>query len=157
MLQDGVRGNRRSKEEELRIKTEIHKLLPMKDDDEIMDILGLPNSTYYRYKSKIHREARKIWKRACKESLEYRALQVKKSLELCIKVNQEIALDTAEPPKDRIVASQVIVDAHLDLFRLILDGPDVTKRDVIESKSIVDDDNVQFTHDTSQRYTRIRR
>jgi hypothetical protein len=68
MLQKGIRGNKRSKEEELRIMSDIQKLLPQKNDDEIMDLLALPNSTYYRYKAKVYKEAKKLWKKVCQES-----------------------------------------------------------------------------------------
>jgi hypothetical protein len=126
MLQEGIRGNKRSREEELRIMSDIQKLLPQKNDDEIMGLLGLANSTYYRYKSKIYKEEKKIWKQVCKESLEHRALQIKKSLELCIKVNQEIALDPKQSAKDRIEASQIMVEAEEEMFLLLKDGPNLT-------------------------------
>lgn len=126
MLQEGILGNKRSKEEELRTMAEIHKILPTRDDDEIMELLGLANSTYYRYKSKIYKEARKISKQICKESVEHRALLTKKSLELCIKVNQEIAIDPKQPAKDRIEASEVMVQAEEELLMLIKDGPNLT-------------------------------
>lgn len=48
---------------------------------EIIDTLGMPNSTYYRYKYKIYKEAKKLWNQVCTESLEYRALLIKKSFE----------------------------------------------------------------------------
>jgi hypothetical protein len=57
----GIRGNKRSKINQLRIMTEIKKLLSDKDDYEIMKILGIPNSTYYRYKSQIYQEDRELW------------------------------------------------------------------------------------------------
>jgi hypothetical protein len=88
-----------------------------------MNTLGIPNSTYYRYKSKIYKEAKTLWKQVCIESLEYRALEIKKSLDLCIKVNEEIAIDPNQPAKDRIEASQLMVDAQIDIFRLLKEGP----------------------------------
>lgn len=134
MLQEGVRGNRRSKDEELRIISDIQKLLPDKDDYEIMDLLALPNSTYYRYKSKIYREARKIWKRVTKESLEYRALMIKKALEVSIRVNEQIALDPKQLAKDRIEASQILVEAEEDMFLLFRDGPELIKINAMEDR-----------------------
>jgi hypothetical protein len=38
-----------------------------------MKILGIPNSTYYRYKSQIYQEDRELWNQIAKESLESRA------------------------------------------------------------------------------------
>jgi hypothetical protein len=73
-MKQAIRGVKRSKEEEIRIMKDIFDLLPKHDDYEIMDTLGIPNSTYYRYKSKIYKEAKKMWKQVCIESLEYRAV-----------------------------------------------------------------------------------
>jgi hypothetical protein len=125
MLQEGVRGNKRSKEEELRIMSDILKLLPQKNDDEIMDILGLPNSTYYRYKTKVYKEAKNIWKNVCQESLEHRALLIKKTLDLCIRINEEIAKDPSQPAKDRIQASQFMVEAQTEMLQLLRDGQEL--------------------------------
>jgi hypothetical protein len=52
---------------------------------EVMNTLGIPNWTFYRYKTKIYKQSRKIWEQICKESLEYKALQTKKSLDFCIR------------------------------------------------------------------------
>lgn len=128
MLQQGVRGNKRSKEEEVRIMSDIQKLLPNKNDDEIMDILGLPNSTYYRYKTKVYKEAKKIWKKVCQESLEHRALLIKKTLDLCIRINEEIAKDPNQPAKDRIQASQFMVDAQAEMLELLREGQKLLKQ-----------------------------
>ena len=122
-----TRGNKESKEEEMRIMNDISDLLPKHNDSKIMNTLGIPNSTYYRYKSKIYKEAKKLWKQVCIESLEYRALEIKKSLDLCIKINEEIAIDPNQPAKDRIEASQLIVDAQITMFRLLKEGPDVIR------------------------------
>jgi hypothetical protein len=60
LMKQHSRGNKRSKINQLRIMTEIKKLLLDKDDYEIMKILGIPNSTYYRYKSLIYQEDREL-------------------------------------------------------------------------------------------------
>lgn len=122
-----VRGNKKAKEEQLRIMTDIVNLSHKHDDCEIMNTLGIPNATYYRYKSKIYKQSKKLWEQVCKESLELRALQIKKSLDLCIKINEEIALDQNQHAKDRMEASQLIVDAQITIFRLLKDGPDVIR------------------------------
>ena len=123
MLQEGVRGNKRSKEEKLRILSDIQQLLPNKNDDQIMDLLALPNSTYYRYKSKVYKEAKKIWKQVCQESLEHRLLLIIRTVDLAIKINEQIALDPKQPAKDRILATQVMSEAQIDMFRILRDGP----------------------------------
>ncbi len=61
-----------------------------------MSTLGLPNSTYYRYKSKIYKESKKIWNDICTKSLEHRALALKKKLELSVKVNEKNSYITSK-------------------------------------------------------------
>jgi len=123
LIEKGIRGNKRSKINQLRIMTEIKKLLSDKDDYEIMKILGIPNSTYYRYKSQIYQEDRELWTQIANESLESRALKIMKSLEICIKVNTEIATDKQLDPKDRIEASIKIVDANIMAYNILENGP----------------------------------
>src|SRR5437867_2937327 len=122
MMQNRVRGNKKSKIEELKIMSDIQKLLPSKNDDEIMEMCELPNSTYYRYKAKVYKEAKKIWKQVCQETLEHGALLIKKTLDLCIRVNEEIAMDPKQPVKDRIQASQFMVEAQLNMLKLLKEG-----------------------------------
>jgi hypothetical protein len=99
------------------------KKLSDKNDYEIMKILRIPNSTYYRYKSKITREDRELWNQIAKESLESRAVKIMKSLELCIAVNTVIATDKQLDPKDRIEASIKIVDANIMAYNILENGP----------------------------------
>ena len=94
-----------------------------KDDYEIMKILGIPNSTYYRYKSQIYQQDRELWNQIAKESLESRALKIMKSLQLCIKVNTEIATNKELDPKTRIEASVKVVDANIMAYNILENGP----------------------------------
>lgn len=123
LIKKDIRGNKRSNINQLRIMTEITKLLSDKDDYEIMKILGIPNSTYYRYKSQIYQQDRELWNQIAKESLESRALMIMKSLELCIVVNTEIATDKQLDPKDRIEASIKIVDTNIMAYNILENGP----------------------------------
>lgn len=93
--------------------TEIKKLISDKDDYEIMKTLGIPNSTYYRYKSQMYQQDRELWNQIAKESLESRALKTMRALQLCIKVNTEIATNKELDPKTRIEASVKVVDANI--------------------------------------------
>jgi hypothetical protein len=123
LIEQGIRGKKRSKINQLRIRTEIKKLLSDKDDYEVMKILGIPNSTYYRYKSQIYQEDRELWNQIAKESLESRAVKIMKSLELCIAVNTEIATDKEQDPKARIEASIKVVDANIMAYNILEKGP----------------------------------
>jgi ACT domain-containing protein len=99
LIKQDIKGNKRGKINQLRIMTEIRKLLPDRVDYEIMKILGIPNSTYYRYKSQIYQQDRELWNQIARESLESRALKIMKSLEICIAVNTEIATDKQQDPR----------------------------------------------------------
>jgi hypothetical protein len=123
LIEQGIRGNKRSKINQLKIMTEIRKLLPDRVDYEIMKILGIPNSTYYRYKSQIYQQDTELWNQIAKESLESRALKIMKSLELCIAVNTEIATDKQQDPKSRIEASIKLVDANIMAYNILENGP----------------------------------
>jgi hypothetical protein len=123
LIEQGIRGNKRGKINQLRIMTEIKKLISDKDDYEIMKTLGIPNSTYYRYKSQIYQEDRELWNQIAKESLESRAVKIMKSLELCIAVNTEIATDKQLDPEDRIEASIKVVDANIMAYNILENGP----------------------------------
>ena len=90
---------------------------------EIMKILGIPNSTYYRYKSQIYQQDRELWNQIAKESLESRALKIMKSLQLCITVNTEIATNKEQDPKTRIEASVKVVDANIMAYNILENGP----------------------------------
>jgi hypothetical protein len=122
-MQQITRGNKRSKEDQLRIMTDIQDLMPKHTDLEIISTLHLPCSTYYRYKSKIYKESKKLWNEICTESLEYRALEIKKSLDLSIKVNEQIATDQNQSAQDRMEAAQLMVNAQLNILKLLKEGP----------------------------------
>ena len=123
LIKKDIRGNKRSKINQLRIMTEIKELLSDKDDYEIMKMLGIPNATYYRYKSQIYQEDRELWNQIAKESLESRAVKIMKSLELCIAVNTEIATDKEQDARARIDASIKVVDANIMAYNILENGP----------------------------------
>jgi hypothetical protein len=60
MIPKGVRGNKRSRTEILKIENKIRVLFysenPRYTDEQILEILQIPKRTYDRYKSKIWRE-----------------------------------------------------------------------------------------------------
>jgi hypothetical protein len=123
LIEPGIRGKKRSKINQLRIMAEIKKLLSDNDDYEIMKMLRIPNSTYYRYKSQIYRQDRELWNQIAKESLESRAIKIMKSLERCIAINTEIARDKQQDPKARIDASIKVVDANIMAYNILENGP----------------------------------
>jgi uncharacterized protein YfbU (UPF0304 family) len=123
MFPEGVRGNKRSKEGQFKLMKEIRKRLSIKNDYEIMKILEIPNSTFYRYKSRIHREDKELWCQAMLEPLESRALKIYEILEESFRINKKIALNENAKPMDRIKASKGMVNAQYNILKLLKMGP----------------------------------
>jgi ACT domain-containing protein len=131
MLPEGVRGNKRRKEDQFKTMKEIRKLLPIKNDCEIMKILGIPNSTFYRYKSIIYKEDKELWSKIIIEPLESRALKIYEILEECYRINRNIASNEKAKPMDRIKASKRMVNAQFNIMRLLKMGPDAEYFEII--------------------------
>jgi ACT domain-containing protein len=123
MFPQGVRGNKRRKEDQIRLMNEIRRLISTKTDYEIMKILGIPNSTFYRYKSKIYKEDKELWSNTMVESLESRALKIYQVLEESCRINRQIASNKNAKPMDRIKASKRMVNDQYNLLQLLKMGP----------------------------------
>jgi hypothetical protein len=120
---EGVRGNKRRKEDQLKLMNEIRKLLPIKNDYEIMKVLGIPNSTFYRYKSRIYKEDKELLSKIMIEPLESRMFQIMRSLQDSYRIFRQIMLDDKAKPMDRIRASKRMVNAQYNILRLLKMGP----------------------------------
>jgi len=131
MFPEGVRGNKRSKEHQFKLMKEIRKLLSIKSDYEIMKILGIPGSTFYRYKSMIYKEDKELWHQAMLEPLESRALRIYQTLEDSFRISKHIADNENNKPMDRIKASKRMVNAQYNILRLLKMGPDVEYFEII--------------------------
>ena len=123
LLPEGVRGNKRSKEDQFKLMKEIRRLLPIKNDYEIMKILGIPNSTFYRYKSIIYKEDKELWSKVIIEPLESRALRIYETLEESFRISKKIADNENNKPMDRIRASKKMVNAQYNILHLLKLGP----------------------------------
>jgi ACT domain-containing protein len=123
MFPQGVRGNKRRKEDQLRLMNEVRKLLPNKMDYEIMKILGIPNSTFYRYKSRIYKEDKELLSKIMIEPLESRMLMIMRTLEESYRIFRQIMLDEKAKPMDRLKASKRMVNAQYNILRLLKMGP----------------------------------
>jgi ACT domain-containing protein len=131
MFPEGVRGNKRRKEDQYRLMNEVRKLIPTKMDYEIIKILGIPNSTFYRYKSKIYKEDKELWSEVMIEPLESRALKIYQNLEESYRINRQIALNENAKPMDRIKASKGMVNAQYNILRLLKMGPNSEYHEII--------------------------
>jgi ACT domain-containing protein len=123
VVPQGVRGNKRRKEDQLRLMNELRILLPIKMDYEIMKKLRIPNSTFYRYKSKIYKEDKELWSKVMIEALESRALKIYQNLEESCRINRHIAMDDKAKPMDRMKASKRMVNNQYNILRLLKMGP----------------------------------
>ena len=123
MFPEGVRGNKRRKEDQIKLMKEIRTLLPIKNDYEIMKILGIPNSTFYRYKSIIYKEDKELWFKAMFEPLESRALRIYETLQESYRISREIASNEKNKPMDRIKATKKMVNAQYNILHLLKMGP----------------------------------
>ena len=131
MFSEGVQGNRRRKEDQVKLMNEVRKLLPIKKDYEIMEILGIPNSTFYRYKSRIYKEDKELRSKIMIESLESRMLKIYQTLEECSRINRQIAMDEKAKPMDRIRASKKMVNAQYNILNLLKRGPNAEYNEII--------------------------
>jgi hypothetical protein len=123
MFPQGVRGNKRRKEDQFKLMKEIRELLPAKRNFEIMKVLRIPNSTFYRYKAKIYNEDIELWSKTVVEPLESRMLKIMGSLEESYRIYRQIAQDEKAKPMDRIRASRKMVDAQYNIMNLLKKGP----------------------------------
>jgi len=131
MFPEGVRGNKRRKEDQLWIMNEVRKLLPTTNDYEIMKKLRIANSTFYRYKSKIYKEDKELLSKIMIESLESRMMQLIGSLEDSSRISRRIMLDDKVKPMDRIRASKKMIIAQYNILRLLKMGPNFEYFEII--------------------------
>lgn len=123
MIPIGVRGNKKRKEDQFRLMKEIRKLLPIMNDGEIMKILRIPNSTFYRYKSLIHKEDKELWSKAMFEPLESRALKIYEVLQDSFRISRQIASDEKNKPRERMKACRKMVNDQHNILYLLKMGP----------------------------------
>ena len=127
MIHEGVRGNKRRKEEQFNLMKQVRSLLPLKKDLEIMKILRIPNSTYYRYKSKIYQEDKELWSAAMFEPLESRALMIYNILHESFRINKKIADNENNKPMERLKACKRMVNDQYNILYLLKMGPNSAK------------------------------
>lgn len=92
-------------------------------DTKIIQLLKIPERTYYNHKKRIYEIDRELWNQIASESLESRALKIMRSIQMCIEVNTEIAKDKKQEPKARTDASIKVVDANIMAYNILEEGP----------------------------------
>jgi hypothetical protein len=124
LIQQGVRGNKKSESQICNVINEIRKMTGLNmPDNEIIERLKIPKSTFYRYKSRIYNEDRELWEKVSIEPLESRALELKASLEHTYRIAREIASDKRNPPKVTLYACKRMVEAQFNIIQLLIKGP----------------------------------
>jgi len=131
MFPEGVRGNKRRKEDQFKLMKEIRKDLSTKNDYEIMKTLGIPSSTFYRYKSIIYKEDKELWSKVIIEPLESRALRIYETLEESFRISKKIADNENNKPMDRIRASKKMVNDQYNILKLLKMGPDAEYFEIV--------------------------
>lgn len=123
MIPVGVRGNKKGKEEQFRSMKEIRKHLSIRNDCEIMKILQIPNSTFYRYKALILQEDKELWSAAMFEPLESRALRIYDTLQESFRISKQIASDEKNKSRERLIALRKMVNDQYNILYLLRMGP----------------------------------
>ena len=88
-----------------------------------MKLLGIPRSTYYRYKDIICNQDKQILYELTKDEIYGQLLLTKESLEKSFSVAMKIAQDEKNKPLDRLKACRVANDMRLMVVRLLVQGP----------------------------------
>jgi hypothetical protein len=127
MIPNGVRGNKRRKEDQFELMKEIRTLLPLKNDYEIMRKLGMPNSTFYRYKAMIYKEDKELWSAAMFEPLESRAIAIYNILRESCRINKKIADKENNKPMERLRACKRMVNDQYNILHLLKEGPNLAQ------------------------------
>lgn len=117
---------RRSRQVMLAELNEIRRLIAdRKKDPEIAAALDITPRGLYKLKARIYEQDKQEWDDKARESLESRALKIISTLEDCYHINKEIANDLTKDARDRIEASQVMVQAQINMFQLLKQGPTI--------------------------------
>jgi hypothetical protein len=128
LIPPGVRGNKKSELEIRNVINEIRKMIGLNmPDKEIIEILKIPKSTFYRHKSRIYNEDRELWEKVSIEPLESRALMLKESLEHTYRIAREIAFDYKNPPRVVLYACKKMNEAQINIIQLLIKGPNLWK------------------------------
>ena len=118
-----VRKSRQVVQAEL---NEIRRLLSLRNKDtDIAIALDMTLRQLYRLKVKIYEQDRIEWSNMAKQSLETKALKIMEVLDNCYHINESIAENPGAEPRDRIEASQVMVQAQINMFQLLKQGPTI--------------------------------
>lgn len=107
--------------------------------DKIMELTGLADRTIRNYTHIIHERDKIEWDKEAKESLEGRALIIKKKYQELANVCETILKDEKKSPRDRMEAGKTGIACENNIYNMIKDGP--LKLNTIVGKQLEDKTN----------------
>jgi hypothetical protein len=129
LIPKGVRGNKKSSSDMLALQTRIRNLLRNYSDREIMKLLGIPRSTFYRYKDTICKQEKEILYELTKDEIYTQLLLTKESLEKSFCIAMTIAQNEKSKTLDRLKACEFANNIRLTVVRLLVEGPRIIAND----------------------------
>ncbi len=113
--------------EHYQTEAEIAKVRQMLQDgltkSKIMELTGLADRTIRNYTHIIHERDKELWKDQANESLENRAIIIKKKYQDLADVCDTILKDEKKSPRDRIEAGKTSVACENNIYNMIKEGP----------------------------------
>jgi ACT domain-containing protein len=113
----------------LALQIKIRNLLKRYTDGEIINLLGIPRSTYYRHKDIICNQDKQILYELTKDEIYGQLLYTKESLEKSYSVAMKIAEDENSKPLIRLKACEFANDMRSAIIRLLVEGPRIIAND----------------------------
>lgn len=102
----------------------------------IAEVTGIPIRTVQDYVRKIHEVDKTTWEEVSKESVESRAIIIKKTYEKIIQKAELIVDDPETKAKDLEIAAKLLIGSHINIYNMLKDGP--LSIPVLNSKALPD-------------------
>jgi hypothetical protein len=104
-----------------------------KNDEEIIQELGIKRRRFYYYKERIREEDKEAWKEMAKETFEERSKKIMDAIEFANKIDKEIA-ETPGDGRARVQAANQLIQNNVWAMQLLERGPKIMPK--LETKVI---------------------
>jgi hypothetical protein len=104
-----------------------------KNDEEIIQALGIKRRTFYNYKEAIRNQDKAAWLEMAKETLEERSKKIMDAIEFANKIDKEIA-ETPGDGRARVQAANQLIQNNVWAMQLLERGPKIMPK--LEAKVI---------------------
>ena len=91
--------------------------------EKIMELTGLSDRMIRNYTHEIHEQDKELWKQEASESLDSRALTIKRKYQELADICDAIKNDDKKSPRDRIEAGKTSVACDNNIYNMIKEGP----------------------------------